>query len=62
MAPINYCYGLLLYYQRRWDEAEAQLQRTLEIDPNFLMARAVRGIVLARSGRFSEAMAQFKRS
>jgi serine/threonine protein kinase/tetratricopeptide (TPR) repeat protein len=58
MSPINYCYGLLLYYQRRWDDAEAQLQRTLGIYPNFLMARVVRGIVLARSGRFSEAMAQ----
>jgi len=60
MAPINYCYGLILYYQRRWDEAETQLQRTLEINTNFQMARAVRGIVLARSGRFSEAMDEVK--
>ena len=58
MAPINYCYGLLLYYQRRWDEADAQLQRTLEIHPDFVMAGAVRGIVVARVGRFSEARAQ----
>jgi non-specific serine/threonine protein kinase len=58
MAPINYCYGLILYYQHRWDEAEAQLQHTLEIAPNFLTAQAVRATVLARAGSFSEAMAQ----
>ena len=58
MAPINYCYGLLLYYQHRWDEAEAQLQRTLYISPNFFLAQAMRGVALARSGRFSEAMAR----
>ncbi len=56
MAPINYCFGLVLYYQRRWDEADAQLQHTLELNPNFQAARAVRGIVLAHSGRLSEAM------
>jgi len=57
MAPINYFYGLVLYYQCRWDEARSQLQRTLEINPGFLMARAILGIVLARSGRFPEAFA-----
>ena len=36
MAPVNYCYGLMLYFQGRWDEAEMQLQRTLEINPDFL--------------------------
>ena len=56
MAPINYCYGLVLYYQQRWDEAEMQLQRTLEINPDFLMAQAVRAIALARSGRSFEAI------
>jgi len=56
MAPINYCYGLVLYYQQRWDEAEMQLQRTLEINPDFLMAQAVRAIALARSGRSLEAL------
>jgi len=56
MAPINYCYGLLLYYQQRWDDADAQLQHTLEINPQFHMARAVRAIALARSGRFPDAM------
>lgn len=56
MTPINYSYGLLLYYQRRWAEAEVQLRRTLDINPNFLMAQAMRGTVLARLGRFSEAM------
>jgi len=58
MAPINYCYGLVLYYQQRWDEAEIQLYHALEINPNFLMAQAVRAIALARSGRFLEAMTE----
>ena len=55
MAPINYCFGLVLYYQRRWDEADAQLQHTLELIPSYQMARALRGMALARSGRFPEA-------
>ena len=58
MAPINYCYGLMLYFQGRWDEAETQMQRTLEINPAFSAAQAVLAIALARSGRFLEAMAQ----
>ena len=56
MAPINYCFGLILYYQRRWDEAEMQLQHTLELNPNFQMARAVRGLALARAALFPEAI------
>jgi serine/threonine protein kinase/tetratricopeptide (TPR) repeat protein len=58
VAPINYNYGLLLYYAHRWDEAELQMRRTLEINPNFAMAQGMRGIVLARAGRFDEAMRQ----
>jgi eukaryotic-like serine/threonine-protein kinase len=58
MAPVNYCYGLLLYYARRWVEAEEQLRRTLDISPNFTIAQAVRAMVLARLGKFPEAMVQ----
>lgn len=57
MAPINYLYGLVLYYQRQWDDAAEQFQRTLEINPAFSTARAMRGIALARAERFSEGMA-----
>jgi tetratricopeptide (TPR) repeat protein len=57
MAPINYLYGLVLYYQRQWDDAAEQLQGTLEINPGFSMARAMRGIALARAERFAEGMA-----
>src|SRR5207302_722725 len=46
MAPINYCYGLTLYYQRRWNDAEAQLRHTVEISPQFHLAHAMRGITL----------------
>jgi len=58
MAPINYCYGQLLYFQRNWYEAETQLLRTLDLNPNFVMAHASLGIVLGRSERFPEAMAE----
>jgi serine/threonine protein kinase/tetratricopeptide (TPR) repeat protein len=60
MAPINYLYGIVLYYQRRWDDAAMQLERTLEINPRFLMARAMLAIALARSGSFSEALATIR--
>ena len=55
MAPINYCLGLLLYYQQHWDQAEAQFQRTLEINPDFFRAQAVRVLALAHAGQYSEA-------
>ena len=60
MAPVNYNYGLLLYYAHRWEQAELQMRRTLEINPNFAMAQAMLGVVQARSGKFQEAMAQIK--
>lgn len=61
MVPLNYSYGLLMYYQHRWDEAETQFRRTLDINPDFATAQAARGIVLARAGRFGEAIAQVKK-
>jgi eukaryotic-like serine/threonine-protein kinase len=57
MTPINYGYGLLLYYHRRWDEAAAQLRRTLDINPGFALARVMCGVVLARGGKLGEAKA-----
>ena len=57
MAPINYCLGLVLYYQQHWDQAVAQFQRTLEINPDFFRAQALRVLALAHAGEFSEAMA-----
>ena len=60
MTPINYSYGLMLYYQHRWEEAELQLRRTLDIDPHFGMAQAMRGVILARAGRFTDSIALLK--
>jgi len=57
MVPVNYCYGLLLNYNHQWDEAEVQLLRTLELNPGFVIANAVRAMVMARAGRFAEAIA-----
>ena len=58
MTPINYCYGLVLNYDRQWAEAEVQFRLTLDIDPNFFLAQGMRALVLARMGRVPEAMAQ----
>ena len=61
MAPVNYCYGLMLYYAHRWDDAEKQLRRTLEINPDFGLAQRMRAIVLTRGGRFEEGMAECRK-
>jgi non-specific serine/threonine protein kinase len=58
MAPIHYCCGLVLYYQQHWDQADAQLQHTMELNPNFFTAQAVRVLALAHAGLFDEAMTQ----
>jgi non-specific serine/threonine protein kinase len=57
--PVNYGCGLMLYYQHRWDDAEKQLRRALEIDPKCILALAMRGVALARGGRYAEARADF---
>jgi serine/threonine protein kinase/tetratricopeptide (TPR) repeat protein len=58
MTPINYCCGRVFYYQQNWDAADWQLQRTLELNPNFQMAGATRALALACAGRFAEAESQ----
>ena len=62
MAPLNYSYGLYLYYQHRWAEAEVQIHRTLDINPNFVLAQTMLGVTLARAGRFAEASRKSKDS
>jgi DNA-binding winged helix-turn-helix (wHTH) protein/Flp pilus assembly protein TadD len=53
--------GMIYYYARRYDEAVAQLQGTLAIDPGFDHARAYLGRTYLRLGETQKAIEQFKR-
>ena len=52
---VNHARGL--YWLRRYDDAEAQLARVLEIEPQSGLARAILVSVHAERGRFDEALA-----
>jgi TolB-like protein/class 3 adenylate cyclase len=49
-------HGLVLYRQRRHDEAERAYRRALELNPNFALAYAVLGLPLTNRGAHSEAI------
>lgn len=51
-----------LYIAHDVDEATRQLQKTLEMDPNFAMAHYQMGQVLAQRGKFDAAIAEFQRA
>ncbi len=44
---------------RQWDKAEASLNTALDLQPDFNRARVNLGLVLARTGRYDQAMKQF---
>lgn len=54
--------GLKLYYYRDLSGAESEFKRSLELDPNYVEARAHYGGYLTLVGRFDEAVAQSKRA
>jgi tetratricopeptide (TPR) repeat protein len=54
--------GLRLYYARRDDQAIEQLQKTLEMDPNFLPALLTLGEVYTRKGKYAEALAELNKA
>ena len=51
-----------LYIAHMVDEATRQLNKTLEMDPNFAMAHYQMGQVLAHRGKFDAAIAEFQRA
>ena len=53
---------LCLYYMRQYDEAIAQIKKTLELDPGFPGAHVDLGYVYVVQGRFDEALAEFQRA
>jgi len=59
---INRSVGRHLYFSRRWSEAERQLKKVLDLDPDFAPALSVLGMVYLQEGRNAEAVAQFERA
>ena len=56
---MNMTAALNFYLAREYDKALEQLQKVLEMEPNFLAARSVKGNVLAQKGLYEEAMIEF---
>jgi TolB-like protein/DNA-binding winged helix-turn-helix (wHTH) protein/Flp pilus assembly protein TadD len=52
--------GEWLYLARRYDDAISNLDRTVEIDPNFAFARLDRGLSYEQKGRWREALADLE--
>jgi tetratricopeptide (TPR) repeat protein len=60
--PAIFCdMGYSLYLQRRWKEAEMNLQQALVLKPDLARAHNNLGLVLARTDRVEEALAHFRK-
>jgi serine/threonine-protein kinase len=55
---INVAVGWGLYFARRYDEAIEQLQRTIELDPNYPVTYWILGLLLRKTGRCELAIAE----
>ena len=49
-----------MYFSRQYEQAVESLQKTLEIDAHFVLARAMLGQSYLQLGRFPEAIAEFQ--
>jgi Tfp pilus assembly protein PilF len=58
-AELHCDLGYNYYLQERWTEAEASLRRAIALDNDLARAHNNLGLLLARTGRESEAMHQF---
>jgi len=56
----NADFGWILFNARRYDEAIAQLRKTLEIDPRFYLARYYLGEALQMKGQLTAAIAEYR--
>ena len=55
---INTQIGTMLYYLRRYDEADLTYRKALELDPRFPLAHAYLAATHARRGQFPSALAE----
>lgn len=54
--------GFNLLFARRYDEAIAQIQRTLALDPNFYCAHYLLGWAYNGKGMYREAIVEYRKS
>jgi len=59
---INADFGWTYFNARRYDEAEAQVRKTLEMDANFFLAHFYLGCVLKLKGRIAQAIPEFQKA
>jgi TolB-like protein/DNA-binding winged helix-turn-helix (wHTH) protein/Tfp pilus assembly protein PilF len=59
---INFELGLTFYYDRDYDQAIEQLQKTLELDPNFPAVHHFLPAAYEQKGMYVEAIAGFKKA
>jgi tetratricopeptide (TPR) repeat protein len=59
---INADFSWLYLCARRYDEAEAQARKVLEIDPRFFLAHYYLGEILQFTGRSAEATAEYQKA
>lgn len=52
----------VLFRAKRYDQAEAQTRKTLELDPNFARAYWLLGLIFEQKGNFDEAISFHKRA
>jgi DNA-binding winged helix-turn-helix (wHTH) protein/Tfp pilus assembly protein PilF len=63
LSPIiSTTVGERLFFARDYDGAAERLRRTLELDPDFIQARFILGLVYVRQGLRAEAVAELKRA
>ena len=63
LSPIiNADFAWTYFCARRFDKAERQARKTLEIDPQFFLAHYYLGQVLQFKGQLSEAIAEFQKA
>ena len=55
---INVAVGWNLYFARRYDEAIEQLQRTVDLDPNYPVTYWILGLLLRKTGRHELAITE----
>lgn len=63
LSPIiSTTLGERLFFARDYERAAERLRRTLELDPDFIQARFILGLVYVRQGRRAEAVAELRRA
>jgi serine/threonine protein kinase/Tfp pilus assembly protein PilF len=59
---INVAVGWAFYFGRQYNEAVEQLERTIELDPNYPVTYWILGLVLRKTGNYERAIAEGERA